>query len=306
VKIGSAAHKELFCQTFLDQHRPYEPEQLKWPALDEPALALLRGLPFWTHALQAEEDAEPMISACAALEPDRTIRQALELQAFEEARHARIIKHMIELYRLPLGEIRVEIPADVLDAFINFGFEECLDSFGAFGLFKLGREHLDMPTELFDIFDRVMQEEANHIVFFLNWFAYRQATAGALPRVFRHPKALKHYLRALRKLAGVALSDDAPEGKDFVISGADAFVDNLTPAAVLAASLDENTRRLAGFDRRLLVPRLVPRLARLALAVLSALPHRGRRAGSQHAARSTTAGGRTADAHDRSGQAGSV
>jgi len=296
VKIGSAAHKELFCQTFLDQHRRYE---LKWPTLDESALALLRSLPFWTHALQAEEDAEPMISACAVLESDPTIRQALELQAFEEARHARIIKHMIALYRLPLGEIRVEIPADVLDAFIDFGFEECLDSFGAFGLFKLGREHLDMPTELFDIFDRVMQEEANHIVFFLNWFAYRQANAGVLPRVFRHPKALKHYLRALRKLAGHA-SDDAPEGKDFVISGAESFVDNLTPATVLAACLAENARRLAGFDRRLLVPRLVPRLARLAL-VLSAVPRRGRRAGLEHAAR-----GSSAAAHDRPGRANSL
>ena len=300
MKIGSAAHKELFCQTFLDQHRRYEPEQLKWPTLDESALALLRSLPFWTHALQAEEDAEPMISACAVLESDPTIRQALELQAFEEARHARIIKHMIALYRLPLDEIRVEIPADVLDAFIDFGFEECLDSFGAFGLFKLGREHLDMPTELFDIFDRVMQEEANHIVFFLNWFAYRQANAGVLPRVFRHPKALKHYLRAMRKLAGHA-SDDAPEGKDFVISGAESFVDNLTPATVLAACLHENTRRLAGFDRRLLIPRLVPRLARLALAVLTALPRRGRRAGAEHTAR-----GSSAAAHDRPGRANSL
>jgi hypothetical protein len=301
VKIGSAVHKELFCRAFLEQHRPYEPEQLKWPALDESALALLRGLPFWTHALQAEEDAAPMITACATLEPDTTVRRALELQAFEEARHARIIKHMIELYRLPLDEIRVEIPADVLDAFIDFGFEECLDSFGAFGLFKLGRQHLVMPAELFDIFDRVMQEEANHIVFFVNWFAYRQATAGPLPGALRHPKALKHYLRALRKLAGLAFSDDTAEGKDFIISGAEAFIDNLTPAAVLAACVDENTRRLAGFDRRLLVPRLAPRLARLALAVLTRLPRRGRRAGPKHAVP-----GRSAGAHDRRGHPDSI
>ena len=260
---------------FHDEHRSYEPAQLAWPVLDEPALALLRGLPFWTHALQAEEDAGPMISACAALEPDTTVRRALELQAFEEARHARIIKHMIALYRLPLDEIRVEIPADVLEAFIDFGFEECLDSFGAFGLFQLAREHLVMPAALFDIFDRVMQEEATHIVFFLNWFAYRQANAGAIPWALRHPKALKHYMRALRKLAGLAFSDDTAEGKDFIISGAEVFVDNLTPAAVLAACLAENSRRLAGFDRRLLMPRLAPRLARLALGVLSRLPRRG-------------------------------
>src|SRR5215470_14114216 len=284
MKIGSEAHKQLFCGEFLGHHRSYDPAQLDWPVLDDEALALLRGLPFWTHALQAEEDAGPMIDACAALEPDRTIRQALELQALEEARHARIIKHMIERYRLPLGEIRVEMPADVLEAFIDFGFEECLDSFGAFGLFKLGRQHLVMPAPLFDIFDQVMQEEASHIVFFLNWFAYRQANRGRLPSTFRHAKALKHYLRALRKLAGLAFSDDTAEGKDFVISGAEAFVDNLSPAAVLAACLQENTRRLAGLDRRLLVPRLAPRLARLALAVLNRLPRRGRDVGSPRAA----------------------
>lgn len=301
MKIGSAAHKELFCRAFLAQHRPYEPEQLDWPVLDAEALALLRGLPFWTHALQAEEDAGPMISACAALEPDRTIRQALELQALEEARHARIIKHMIERYRLPLGEIRVEMPADVLEAFIDFGFEECLDSFGAFGLFKLGRQHLVMPAPLFDIFDQVMQEEASHIVFFLNWFAHRQANRGTLPSAFRHAKALNHYLRALRKLAGLAFSDDTAEGKDFIISGADAFVENLTPSAVLAACLEENARRLAGFDRRLLRPQLAPRLARLALGILNRLPHRGRRVRPQGRTVATSAG-----VNDRRGRAGHI
>src|SRR5262245_48313747 len=94
MKIGSEAHRQLFCRTFLDRHRRYEPEDLAWPALDDDALALLRGLPFWTHALQAEEDAGPIITACAALETDTLVREALELQAFEEMRHARIIRHL--------------------------------------------------------------------------------------------------------------------------------------------------------------------------------------------------------------------
>src|SRR5262249_25857804 len=202
--------KQLSGGAFVDPHRPSEPAQLRWPVLDDDALALLRGLPFWTHALQAEEDAGPMISACAALEPDVLVRHALELQAFEETRHAGIIKHMIELYSLHADETNVEVPADVLHAFVDFGFEECLDSFGAFGLFKLAREHLKMPASLFDIFDRVLQEEAGHIVFFLNWFGYHEANRGPLPRAFRHPKALRQYLRALRKLAGLARSDDTP------------------------------------------------------------------------------------------------
>jgi len=59
MKIGSEAHKELFCRTFLEGHRRYEPAELPWPALDGEPLALLRSLPFWTFALQAEEDSTP-------------------------------------------------------------------------------------------------------------------------------------------------------------------------------------------------------------------------------------------------------
>jgi hypothetical protein len=51
----------------------------------------------------------------------------------------------------------------------------------------------------------------------------------------------------------VAISQfDALAVLDFILSGADAFVDNLTPGTVLAACLEENARRLGGFDRRLL------------------------------------------------------
>jgi len=95
-----------------------------------------------------------------------------------------------------------------------------------------------------------------------------------LSRAFRHPKAFRHYLRAVRKLAGLAFSKDTDEGKDFIVSGADAFVDNLTPGVVLTACLEENTRRLAGFDERLLAPRFAPRMARVALGIITRLPRR--------------------------------
>jgi len=274
MKIGSLAHKELLCRAFFEGHRKYEPEALPWPDLDADALGLLRGIPFWTHAVQAEEDAGPMISAVAKQEPDPLLREALELQAYEEARHARIIRFMIERYGLHADEVHAEVPEDALTAFIDFGFEECLDSFGAFGLFKLAREHMLVPDPLFGIFDQVMQEEAHHIVFFINWFAHRQATLGPLTRMLRTPRALWHYGKAVYKLAGLVRDDDAPEGKDFVVTGAGAFVENLTPRIVIAACLAENERRLARFDRRLIVPTLLPRLAGIAAGVLRLVPAR--------------------------------
>lgn len=286
MRIGSPAHKELLCRSFFEAHRKYEPADLPWPALDADALALLRGIPFWTHAVQAEADAGPMITAVAARERDPLLREALELQATEETRHARLLRHMIDLYDLPCGDVHVDMPADVIEGFIDFGFEECLDSFGAFGLFKLARENMLVPEPLFSIFDRVMQEEAHHITFFINWFAHRQVNLGGAPRLLRLPKSGWHYAKAIRKIVDLVRSDDTPEGKDFVVTGAAAFVDNLTPYLVVEACLGENERRLAHVDRRLLVPRLIPDLARFARMVLALLPARpaGRAAANGRAA----------------------
>ena len=63
--IGSEAHKELFVQAFLDAHHRYAVKDLPWPDLDGEELALLRGLPFWTHALEFESAAGPMIQSVA-------------------------------------------------------------------------------------------------------------------------------------------------------------------------------------------------------------------------------------------------
>lgn len=274
MQIGSEAHKELFCSTLLSGHRKYEPRDLAWPELDTDALALLRGIPFWAHALEAESDAGPMLSAFAGTVIDPLVNEALSLQGYEEARHSRIIRHLIDFYEIEVDEIRVTTQTDLESAFIDFGFEECLDSFGAFGLFALAREAKLVPDGLFEIFGRVMQEEAQHIVFFINWFSYRQAQLGFPARALRYPRSLWHYGKALYKLADLVRDDDAEEGADFIATGAGAFVDDLTPRLVLESCLKENERRLAGFDRRLQVPTLVPRLARLALAGIRLVPQR--------------------------------
>ncbi len=274
MKIGSEAHKELYCRTFHEGHRVYEAAELPWPELDGEELALLRSLPFWTHALQFESDAGPMISAVAERESDPVIRKALELQAYEETRHAALVRHMIDLYDLPHEEAHVEISQDPVSEFIDFGFEECLDSFGAFGLFKLARDSKLMPEPLFDVFDNVMREEATHIVFFINWYAHRQANLGPAERLLRGPRALWHYGKALTKIGELVRGDDTEEGADFIVKGAQAFVEDLTPKLVVDACVEENERRLAHFDRRLIVPKLVPGLARIARAALGLLPER--------------------------------
>jgi hypothetical protein len=273
MQIGSEAHKELFIRTFREGHRRYEPKDLDWPELASDELALLRGLPFWTHALEFESAAGPMIRSLAATIDDREIREALELQAYEESRHADLVAFMLARYDLPFEEKPLEAVENPLGAFIHFGFEECLDSFGGFGLFKLARDSELLPEGIFAIFENVMREEAQHIVFFVNWFAHHQAQKG-LPWL-RGPRGLWHYALAVAQLGDLVRGgEDEEEGADFIATGAKAFVDDLSVGLVLEACVSENERRLAGFDRRLLVPRFVPSLAGAALAVLDRLPRR--------------------------------
>lgn len=275
--IGSEAHKDLFVQTFLRAHHRYEVKDLPWPDLGVEELELLRGLPFWTHALEFESSAGPMILSLAERIDDKPIREALELQAYEESRHANLVEFMIDLYDLPHEKRPVEAVRDPLKEFIHFGFEECLDSFGAFGLFALARDSKLLPDPVFEIFDNVMREEANHIVFFINWFSHHQARKGRGLGWLRFPRALWHYGYAVTELADLIGDDKSEEGADFIATGAEAFVDDLTPRLVIETCLRENQRRLADFDRRLLLPRFVPSLAWLARTGLRLLPG-GRRA----------------------------
>jgi len=274
MQIGSEAHRDLFVQTFFDGHRRYEPRDLDWPELGAEELALLRGLPFWTHALEFESSAGPMIRCVAECVEDKVIREALELQAAEETRHADLVAFMIDLYDLPYEERPEEVVRNPLKEFIHFGFEECLDSFGAFGLFKLARDSKLLPEPIFDIFENVMREESEHIVFFINWFAHHQAQQGRGLGWLRHPRALWHYGYAVTQLASLMGDDDGDEGADFIATGAQAFVDDLSPGLVIEACLSENERRLSHFDRRLLVPRFVPALASIAGAALRLVPRR--------------------------------
>jgi hypothetical protein len=275
MKVGSDEHAELFCREFVATHNPFEPERLPWPELDDPALALLRGIPFWSHALHNEEHAGPLIAATAARESDPTVRSALELQAYEETRHARILHLLFARYGVEFERMPTVPDSRRPDlAFADFGFEECLDSFGAFGMFRLARESIELPEEIFEIFERVMQEEARHIVFFLNWFAWHEARRGRLARALRPARALWHYAKAAAKLASLAVGERSESSRAFTITGAQAFVDDLEVRTVLATCLAENERRLRCIDPRLLRPRLAPASASTGLAVFQLFPRR--------------------------------
>src|SRR3984893_15844865 len=89
-EIGSAAHPRGLARFFLDTHIDYEPDGIQWPALGETERTRLIGLPFWQEAVNTESETSRKVMAATQLESDMQLRKAIELQGFEENRHARL------------------------------------------------------------------------------------------------------------------------------------------------------------------------------------------------------------------------
>ena len=64
------------------------------------------------------------------------------------------------------------------DQHLDFGFGECMDSFLGFRAFKTARQSEFLPESMFEIFDVPMHEETRHIVFFINYMAWREVQRG--------------------------------------------------------------------------------------------------------------------------------
>jgi hypothetical protein len=270
VRIGSNEHKELFCRSFIDTHEPYEPQDWPWPQLDEVSLARLAAIPIWTMALEVEIGAGAMLARYGKKEPDDLVRQAIELQAYEEDRHGRILQCMIDRYGLTVTPHPPQL-RPTRKAFVEFGYNECADSFAGFGIFRLAREARILPESLTSLFARVLNEEARHIVFFVNWVAwdrYRRGLRGSALQVL--PSLIGYGSAIARRVAGGSemQSNKPPEN---AVELFDEVLANLTPASFLRACIEENERHMAAFDPRLLRPRTIPSLGRLALRVAEAI-----------------------------------
>lgn len=270
MRIGSDAHKALFCDQFLATHVHYRPETLPWPELDADALSRLRAVPFWQEVLHTERRAGRIVEAFAATLTDPLIHRAVALQGVEETRHAALLREMIRRYGIDVVETALEpVGPDVETAFIDFGFGECLDSFLGFGAFKLARESQFLPEPMFGIFETLMVEETRHIVFFVNWMAWREAAHGRRAAWARAGTSLRYYLRAIRRLAGTARRGAAAnDGKDFSATQASLFLDGFSFRRFVADCYGENARRMAAFDPALLRPGFLPAVADMALTAL--------------------------------------
>jgi hypothetical protein len=271
VFIGSNEHKELFCRSFIGSHSAYDPQDWPWPQLDDLSLKRLRAIPIWTMALEVELGAGVMLMGFAKSETDPLVRETLELQGYEEDRHGRILQCMIDRYGLKVTP-NVHHAKPTRAAFVDFGYNECVDSFAGFGIFKLARDARILPDALTSLFTRLLVEEARHIVFFINWVAWDRCRRGLPWPVAQAVPTLVNYGSAIvRRVKGGTEMQSADTGNDPTLDLFGDVVSDLTPAKFLRACVEENDRYMAAFDPRLLRPRVIPALGKAALAVFETL-----------------------------------
>jgi len=272
---GSEAHKVAFCQMLLDTHNPYKPSIIDWPVLDPDARDRLVGLPIWDIAVQTEGKARLRVLSYADLVDDPLLRRAVELDGFEEGRHKEVLSNLVQAYGIPLApEPEYLRPRDPQWAFMVTGFSECIDSFFAFGLFALAKRSGFFPPALVDTFEPVMQEEGRHIIFFINWVAWYKRNLPLWRRPLFEAKVVAVWVFLIWERIGIArgvgraggaASGTVPQDNNFTLTGSKAVgAVDLSVAALIDVCLEENERRLSGYDSRLLRPNLVPRLMRFA------------------------------------------
>jgi len=266
--IGSGEHKRLFCETFVQTHRPFEPSDIRWPQLEAESLARLRALPVWDEAVRTEAETALKVQTLGAREPDPVLARAIALQGYEEGRHAALLMLLTRHYGIAVRPFPPPLaPANPVWAFLSTGYGECLDSFFAFGLFAIARRSEYFPAALTDIFDPILQEEARHILFIVNWAAYLRAREPLaarplweLRRVWTIAGQLVEHIRQGLKVGGRGTGSQ--EG--FTMNARSAF-DDLSARDFLEVCLAENDRRLEPYDGRLLRPTFVSSSVRLAL-----------------------------------------
>jgi len=268
IRIGSDAHKRLFCRMLLDTHNPYRPAVMVWPKLSPDALQRITSLPIWDIAVQTEGRATLRVETYASTVHDPLLHEALIMDGGEEARHKVVLSKLVEAYGIALApEPTYEIPADPEWGWLVTGYSECIDSFFAFGLFESAKRTGYFPTELVDTFEPVVQEEARHILFFANWTAwYRRQLAWWRRPLFLF-KVMRVWAFLIWERIGIAKGlDNNGEMQDanFAITGHQQIGLDLKLGELLDMCLAEDRRRMSGYDQRLLRPNLVPRLARLA------------------------------------------
>jgi hypothetical protein len=264
--IGTKAHMELFCGAFLSSHEAYAAGEVIWPELGGAHIEAIRLLPIWGQAIANEAASGAFLERFGEEAEDALMREAIQAQAREEARHAEIMRCMLRRYEVNVPNTpEFSFGRGLRREFMDGGYRECMDVFLGYGFYRMACNTCLFPSEILTIFDRILEEETRHIVFFVNWAAYM-----GLKRKLRVPgatiaQAIGGLVRAISRIPkGMGKAGEIY----YATSGLHAHFEGWTLRAYLEACLEEHESRMAQFDDRLLRPELVPGCVRIALRTL--------------------------------------
>src|ERR1700751_4465966 len=230
ITLGSEAHKQAFCRMLIETHNPYRPSIVDWPILEPEARDRLVNLPIWDIAMQTEGNASLRVLTYAETVADPLVREAIEIDGFEETRHKLVLSNLVAAYGIPLAPEPEYLPPRHLEwAFLLAGFSECVDTFFAFGLFELARRSGFFPPALVDTFEPVVQEEGRHILFFVNWVAWHRRNLPPWRRFLFAAKIISVWTFLIWERIGIARGIDGqrvgsePQDNNFVFTGGKAL-----------------------------------------------------------------------------------
>src|SRR5260370_5876071 len=251
IVVGSEAHKRAFCRMLLDTHNPYRPSIVDWPALDPEARDRLVSLPIWDIAMQTEGNASLRVLSYANSVADPLLREAIEIDGFEQPRHKQVLWNLVAAYGIRLAPDPEYLPPKYPEwGFLLAGFCECVDTFFAFGLFAAAKRSGFFPPALVDTFEPVVQEEGRHIIFFVNWVAWHRRNLPLWRRVLFAAKIVSVWgfliLERIRFARGLdcdggSQPGSATQDNNFVFTGSRAIGSrHLSSAAGVDISLGED------------------------------------------------------------------
>ena len=273
---GSEAHKRAFCRMLLDTHNPYKPSIIDWPPLDREARDRLVGLPIWDIAVQTEGKARLRVLSYAETVADPLLRQAIELDGFEEGRHKQVLVQSGRGLRHPPRRRNPIICARATPNGRSWSPASASASTASSPLAcsRWPSARASFRPALVETFEPVMQEEGRHILFFVNWVAWHRRRLPWWRRPWFAIKTLAVWAFLIWERIGIARGVgkgeaagalETPQDNNFTMTGSKSLgAVDLSAAALIDICLAENDRRLSGYDPRLLRPNVVPRLMRFA------------------------------------------
>lgn len=271
ITIGSEAHYRMFTALLGATYNPYKPAVLDWPKLEPDTLKRIVSLPIWDIAVQTEIKAAARIAFYSKTVLQEALRDALMHMAGEEARHKEVLSRLVAAYGIPMKpEPYYALPNDAEWGWLVTGFSECVDSFFAYGLFEMAKRSGYFPEKLVETFEPVVQEEGRHILFFANWLAWHRANLRWWKRLWFELKVWGVWAYLIWERIGIAKDVDGLEGADanFTMNGSAAISKEMELPQLLAICLEEDKRRMAGYDSRLKRPTTMPLLGRIGLTAL--------------------------------------